>query len=249
MYGNIFYNLIMRIDKLLMQLGFGSRNQIKKLIRSQQVKVDGVSMTNASLNVDPQIHELRVSGKVVEAQIERYFILNKPKGVVSAVSDKVHKTVIDCLRPDDRDDRLYPVGRLDRDTEGLVLLTTNGPLGFRLLHPQHHVDKTYFVKVNGLLTEEDVIAFKEGIVFHSGYKCKEAELKILSQSNQESRAEVTISEGKFHQVKKMFLARGVKVTYLKRIAFADIHLENELETGEYRTLTSDEKTILKKFFD
>ncbi|MCO4676047.1 ribosomal small subunit pseudouridine synthaseA [Streptococcus infantarius subsp. infantarius] len=144
----------MRLDKLLGQAGFGSRNQVKKLIRSRQVYVDGRLAEADNLNVEPSLQEIMVSGKRLEQSTEKYFILNKPAGVVSAVSDKEHQTVIDLIAEADRVPRLYPVGRLDRDTEGLLLITNNGPLGFRMLHPKYHVTKTYYVEVNGLLAED-----------------------------------------------------------------------------------------------
>lgn len=144
----------MRLDKLLGQAGFGSRNQVKKLIRSRQVYVDGRLAEADNLNVEPSLQEITVSGKQVTLSTEKYFILNKPSGVVSAVSDKEHQTVIDLIAEADRVPKLYPVGRLDRDTEGLLLITNNGPLGFRMLHPKYHVTKTYYVEVNGLLAAD-----------------------------------------------------------------------------------------------
>lgn len=135
----------MRLDKLLGQTGHGSRNQVKKLIRSHQVRVDGQLATADNLNVDPSLQTITISGKKLIYSPDVYYILNKPNGVVSAVRDDQHQTVIDLIDAPDRKSGLYPVGRLDRDTEGLVLITNNGPLGFRLLHPKHHVDKTYYV--------------------------------------------------------------------------------------------------------
>ena len=146
-------------------------------------------------------------------------------------------------------DGLFPIGRLDRDTEGLVLLTNNGPLGFRMLHPQHHVAKTYYVEVNDALHADAPAFFDNGVTFLDGTTCKPAQLTILSSQPGHSRAQITISEGKFHQVKKMFLAYGVKVTYLKRISFGGFNLEDSLPAGAYRQLTVEEIPILKKYFD
>lgn len=233
----------MRLDKLLGQAGFGSRGQVKKLIRSQQVRVDGVLATADSLNVDPNLQTLTVFGKPLSYLPEVYYILNKPAGVVSAVRDQQHETVIDLIKKEDRKEGLYPVGRLDRDTEGLVLITNNGPLGFRLLHPKHHVNKTYYVEVNGELAKDAPSFFENGIAFLDGSVCKPAKLQLISSSPEVSCAYITILEGKFHQIKKMFLAYGVKVTYLKRISFGPFELGN-LPVGEYRGLTEEEKERL-----
>ena len=156
---------------------------------------------------------------------------------------------MDLLPPDIQSDQLYAVGRLDRDTTGLLLLTDNGPLGFQLLHPQYHVDKSYQVVVNGPLTSDHIQQFKEGIVFLDGTTCKPAQLEILSSSLTESRASITISEGKFHQVKKMFLSVGVKVTALKRVQFGDFTLDPELAKGQYRPLNPEELEIIKNYLE
>ncbi|MBF0779185.1 pseudouridine synthase [Streptococcus cuniculi] len=239
----------MRLDKCLEKAGIGSRNQVKKLVKSQQVTVDGRLVRSGSQIVDPNLQVIEVCGKQVMLEALVYYLLNKPAGVVSAVSDAKHQTVIDLIAEDDRQSGLYPIGRLDRDTEGLLLITNNGPLGFRMLHPKYHVDKVYDVEVNGLLTEDAVSFFREGVQFLDGTVCQPAVLEIVSAEESLSRARVRISEGKFHQVKKMFLACGVKVTYLKRIAFGDFVLEDDLPVGSYRTLTSTEKEILKQYLD
>lgn len=238
----------MRLDKLLGQAGFGSRNQVKKLIRSRQVYVDGMLAEADNLNVEPSLQEITVSGKQVTLSTEKYFILNKPAGVVSAVSDKEHQTVIDLIAESDRVPKLYPVGRLDRDTEGFLLITNNGPLGYRMLHPKYHVTKTYYVEVNGRLADDAPEFFENGVTFDDGTVCKPAKLEIIESSSEKSSAYITIAEGKFHQVKKMFLAYGVKVTYLKRMTFGEFEL-GDLPTGNYRELTINEKEILKNYLD
>lgn len=238
----------MRLDKLLGQAGFGSRNQVKKLIRSRQVYVDGRLAEADNLNVEPSLQEITVSGKQVTLSTEKYFILNKPAGVVSAVSDKEHQTVIDLIAESDRVPKLYPVGRLDRDTEGFLLITNNGPLGYRMLHPKYHVTKTYYVEVNGHLADDAPAFFENGVTFDDGTVCKPAKLDIIESSSEKSSAYITIAEGKFHQVKKMFLAYGVKVTYLKRMTFGEFEL-GDLPTGNYRELTINEKEILKNYLD
>ena len=154
---------------------------------------------------------------------------------------------MDLLPSDIQSDKLYAVGRLDRDTTGLLLLTDNGPLGFQLLHPQYHVDKTYRVEVNGLLTPDHIQAFQKGIVFLDGTVCKPARLEILSASPSHSQASITISEGKFHQVKKMFLSVDVKVTSLKRTHFGPWSLDDSLQEGDYRPLNSQELANIRDF--
>ena len=225
----------MRLDKLLGQSGYGSRNQVKKLIRSRQVYVDGVLADRDNLNVDASLQTIMVSGKELEHAPEVYYLMNKPSGVVSARKDKEHQTVIDLIRPE------------DRDTEGLVLITNNGPLGFAMLHPRYHVAKTYYVEVNDILGPDAPAFFESGVVFEDGTVCQSAQLEVLSSASDKSCARVTISEGKFHQVKKMFLAYGVKVTYLKRISFGEFKLDEGMAVGSYRTLTEAEKTILRTY--
>ncbi|MGT2715848.1 16S rRNA pseudouridine(516) synthase [Streptococcus respiraculi] len=239
----------MRLDKCLEKASVGSRNQVKKFLKSQQVTVDGRLARSGRQIVDPGLQVIEVCGKQVILEAPVYYLLNKPVGVVSAVSDDKHQTVIDLIAEDDRRSGLYPIGRLDRDTEGLLLITNNGPLGFRMLHPKYHVEKVYYVEVNGLLADEAVSFFREGVQFLDGTVCQPAFLEIVSAEESLSRARIRISEGKFHQVKKMFLAYGVKVTYLKRIAFGDFVLEDDVPAGSYRTLTSAEKEILKRYLD
>ena len=176
-------------------------------------------------------------------------MLHKPNGVVTASKDKKLPTVMDLLPQHLQSAQLYAIGRLDRDTTGLLLLTDNGPLGFQLLHPQYHVDKTYQVEVNGPLTPDHIQEFKDGIVFLDGTVCKPAQLEILSSSPSLSQATITISEGKFHQVKKMFLSVGVKVTALKRVQFGDFILDSELAEGDCRLLNKEELQVIKNYLE
>ncbi|MFU2182584.1 pseudouridine synthase [Streptococcus pluranimalium] len=233
----------MRMDELLKKQGFGSRNQIKKLLKSHQVKIDGKLVTGANTIVDAQVQKIEVAGQRVRDSSLVYYLLHKPAGIVTARKDGQHQTVLDLLAKEVSKDGLYPVGRLDRDTEGLVLITNNGPLGFKLLHPSHHISKTYLVEVNGYLAEDAVDFFDQGVRFLDGNICKPAQLDILNAEETKSRARLVITEGKFHQVKKMFLAYGLKVTYLKRIAFGPLKL-GDLERGQYRLLAKDEIAIL-----
>lgn len=194
----------MRLDKLLGQAGFGSRNQVKKLIRSRQVYVDGRLAEADNLNVEPSLQEVTVSGKQVTFSQEKYFILNKPAGVVSAVSDKEHQTVIDLIAESDRVSKLYPVGRLDRDTEGFLLITNNGPLGFRMLHPKYHVTKTYYVEVNGLLAEDASAFFENGVTFDDGTVCKPAKLEIIEASLEKAPLQSAFQKENFIKLRKCF---------------------------------------------
>ncbi len=238
----------MRIDKLLAETGFGSRRTVKRLIKSKQVSVNGEIILEDRTNVDPEIQEVRVSGKRVYYQPHAYYMMNKPAGVVSAVEDKENKTVIDLIKSFDKAVGLYPVGRLDKDTEGLLLLTNNGNLGYQLLLPHKHVTKTYEVRVNERVTIEDQKAFEKGIVFHGGITCKPAKLTIVEANDLESRVIVEIKEGKFHQVKKMFLACGKKVTYLKRLTMGPLSIDENLPVGSYRSLTREELEKLTPYF-
>ncbi|SIO20936.1 16S rRNA pseudouridine516 synthase [Carnobacterium alterfunditum] len=238
----------MRLDKLLFETGFGSRRTVKRLIKSKQIKVNGQTIAVDNLNVDPDLQEVTVSGTRIHYQPHVYFMLHKPAGVVSAVSDASNQTVIDLIDPSQRVPGLFPVGRLDKDTEGLLLLTNNGQLGYQLLIPKKEVTKCYEAVVNERVTSEDRAAFAAGIVFDGGIKCKPAKLTILSHSATESRVLLEISEGKFHQVKKMFLSVGKKVVYLKRLSMGPLQLDETLPIGSYRALHIDELTALKPYF-
>ena len=238
----------MRLDKLLETLNYGSRKNVKKLIRSKQVTINERVTLKENQNVDPQLQVIKVSGKQLVHQTHVYYMLNKPAGVVTAVSDAALPTVIQLIHPEDYRTGLYPVGRLDRDTEGLLLLTDNGQLGYQLSRPNKKVAKRYEVKVNGLVTAADCDKFKEGIQFHGGIQCKPATLTILSASPEESHVYLDIQEGKFHQVKKMFLAVGKKVTFLKRLQMGPLKLDPTLPKGAYRPLTDTELQSLLPYF-
>ncbi|MGQ7498771.1 pseudouridine synthase [Streptococcus suis] len=237
----------MRLDKCLENAKIGSRKQVKKLFKAQQISIDGQPAHSLGQIVDPDLQDIQVSGRKVELEGSVYYLLHKPRGVVSAVTDKDHQAVIDLIAPKDRREGLYPVGRLDRDTEGLVLITNNGPLGYRMLHPSHHVDKVYYVEVNGPLRPDAPNYFVSGVTFLDGTRCQPADLTILETSLGHSRATIKLAEGKFHQVKKMFLAYGVKVTYLKRISFGGFEL-GDLEAGQYKEMNAKERQILLDYF-
>lgn len=189
----------MRLDRLLSQEKI-SRKSMKQALLKKEILVDDSPARSLAQNVDTGLQKLVFQGRQIQGYEHIYLMLHKPNGVVTASKDKKLQTVMDLLPPDIQSDKLYAIGRLDRDTTGLLLLTDNGPLGFQLLHPQYHVDKTYQVEVNGLLTPDHIQQFKNGIVFLDGTTCKPAQLEILDISPTESHASITISEGKFHQV-------------------------------------------------
>lgn len=238
----------MRLDRLLAQEKV-SRKAMKQALLKKEILVDNFPASSLSQNVDTGLQKLVFQGRQIQGYEHNYLMLHKPNGVVTASKDKKLPTVMDLLPPDIQSDQLYAIGRLDRDTTGLLLLTDNGPLGFQLLHPQYHVDKSYQVVVNGPLTSDHIQKFKDGIVFLDGTTCKPAQLEILSSSPSESHASITISEGKFHQVKKMFLSVGVKVVSLKRVRFGDFTLDPELAKGQFRPLNPEELEIIKNYLE
>lgn len=238
----------MRLDRLLAQEKV-SRKAMKQALLKKEILIDYCPARSLAQNVDTGLQKLVFQGRQIQGYEHNYLMLHKPNGVVTASKDKKLPTVMNLLPPDIQSDQLYAIGRLDRDTTGLLLLTDNGPLGFQLLHPQYHVDKSYQVVVNGPLTSEHIRLFKEGIVFLDRTTCKPAQLEILSASPTKSHASITISEGKFHQVKKMFLSVGVKVTALKRVQFGDFTLDPELAEGQYRPLNPEELEIIKNYLE
>ena len=250
----------MRLDKFLCNMGIGTRSEIKKQIRSGNVTVGGVTVTDPGKHVTPD-SAIAFHGEPVGYEEYVYYMLNKPIGIISASEDQWEDTVVDLITEQKRRN-LFPVGRLDRDTEGLLIITNDGEMAHRLLSPRHHVDKKYFARVTGIVTDEDVEAFASGLVLADGLECLPAELKVISTSEPDGKGrdeftgtevsdteisdtEVTIREGKFHQIKRMFLATGHEVIYLKRLSMGPLALDPDLEPGEYRRLTPDEITQLK----
>ncbi|MBF2357916.1 rRNA pseudouridine synthase [Listeria welshimeri] len=231
----------MRLDKLLSHTGFGSRKEVKPLLKSGAVVVNGTIQKYSKMQVNPDKDEITVHGTPVVYQEFVYFMLHKPQNVVSATEDSVSETVIDLLAQEDTLTNPFPVGRLDKDTEGLLIITNDGTLAHNLLSPKKHIDKTYYAKIDGEVLLEDVKAFAEGIALDDGYICKPARLEIINPNE----IKVTIQEGKFHQVKRMFAARGKTVSYLKRISMGQLQLDESLELGEYRPLTETELAILQ----
>ena len=236
---------MMRLDKYLCETGFGTRSQVKDLLKKGQVMVNGEVVKKPELKINETTDQILCQGKKASYQKNIYLMLHKPAGVVSATEDNREKTVLDLVRPEDRKNGLFPVGRLDKDTEGLLLLTDDGELAHRLLSPKRHVDKTYYAKINGQVTEEHVKQFREGLDIGDEKKTLPAVLTILL-SGPVSEIEVTIHEGRFHQIKRMFEAVGCKVTYLKRLSMGSLVLDETLPPEEYRPLTEAELEGLTK---
>ena len=234
----------MRLDKFLTELGVGTRSEVKKILKTGQVTVNGIPVKKPEEKIDEAKDVVAYQGKVLAYEQFEYYMFHKPAGCVTAVSDAQHKTVMDYMKDLTRKD-LNPVGRLDIDTEGLLLITNDGMLSHELLSPAKHVPKTYFAKVEGVVTEADVNLFAEGVDIGEKKPTKPAELKIL-MSDTVSEIELTISEGKFHQVKRMFEAVDKKVVYLKRLSMGSLVLDENINPGEYRALTEDEVEGLRR---
>ena len=238
--------LMIRLDKYLADMSIGTRQEVKKYIRQGRVKINEDIIKKPEYKIREDEDKIAFDGAPVAYETFEYYMLNKPAGVISATEDKRDKTVLDLIKEKKRKD-LFPVGRLDKDTEGLLLITNDGALAHRLLSPKKHVDKCYYAKISGGVTEEDVRVFKERINIGTQEEPEwtmPAELKILEKGTV-SRIRLTIREGKFHQVKRMFLAVGKEVVYLKRERMGALVLDEELAPGEYRKLTDSElKRIL-----
>lgn len=236
----------MRLDKYLAEMGVGTRQEVKKQIRQGKVTVNGTVVKAADTKIDERCDEVTIGGRNISYVSYEYYMLNKPGGVVSATEDRRDTTVIDLIKDKKRKD-LFPVGRLDKDTEGLLLITNDGDLAHRLLAPKKHVDKVYYAKIDGMVTEEDVKRFAEGIDIGAEEEemTRPAKLDIM-KSAEESEIRLTIHEGKFHQVKRMFLAVGKEVTYLKRERMGTLCLDENLKPGEYRLLTEEEIENVRK---
>ncbi len=234
-----------RLDKILANLGFGSRKEVKELIKGGAVEIDGKIEKDGGCQLDPTTQQIKVNNKEVLYREFVYIMMNKPQGVVSATEDNRDTTVVDLLSEDLQAFQPAPVGRLDKDTEGLLLLTNDGQLAHRLLAPKKHVPKTYFAHIQGRVGEADIQAFRKGIVLDDGYETLPGDLTVLV-TGEISQVEITIYEGKFHQIKRMFEALDKKVIYLQRVAMGDLKLDTSLITGEYRELTEEELNIFKE---
>ena len=261
-----------RLDKYLVEMGMGTRSQVKEAARKGRIRIDGIVETDTSRKVDPDKEQVSFDGEDVSYVRMEYYVLNKPQGVVSATEDRHYKTVVELIDQKQRKD-LFPVGRLDVDTEGLLLITNDGELAHRLLSPKHHVDKKYYAIVEGMLPGDAAVQFEKGIVLKDGTVTMPAHLKVLKSSGEEgfkegdvwevsakrgregeegfgkgnARVLVTVQEGKFHQVKRMFEALGCKVVFLKRMSMGPLVLDEGQKPGEYRALTEEELCLLQTF--
>ncbi len=233
----------MRLDKLLSNMGAGSRKEVKLLLKAGAIQVDGEIVRDPKQHVDVETQQVLMYGEPVTYQKYIYLMMNKPPGVISATEDKRDETVIDLLFEDVTYFKPFPVGRLDKDTEGLLLLTNDGSFNHALMSPKKHVEKTYYAEVTGVLTQEDIEAVAAGVTLEDGYRAKPGKLVILSTTETDSTLELTITEGKFHQVKRMMLALGKEVTFLKRRSIGRLELDPALALGDYRELTPDELSL------
>lgn len=229
----------MRLDKMLANMGLGSRKEVKEKIKKSRVTVNDKVIKNSKFQVDPDNDLVAFDGSPIDYREFIYVMMNKPQGYISATEDFKDETVIDLLESNMQNFKPFPVGRLDKDTEGFVLLTNNGQLAHQLLSPKKGIEKTYFAKVKGIVTADDCKAFEKGVILDDGYETKPAKLSIM-KSDEISEIELTITEGKFHQVKRMFEAVDKKVIYLKRLTIGELNLDESLKLGEYRELSKEE---------
>ena len=235
----------MRLDKFISTTTTLSRAEAKKVIK-KGILINDKLIKAPDYKIDEFKDQVIVNGNRLVYQKYVYIMMNKPKDTVSATEDAIERTVVDILRDEDRIYKVFPVGRLDKDTEGLMLLTNDGELAHKLISPKKDVEKKYYVEVSGELKNEHLKIIKEGVILEDGYRCKPARLEILDSSEGNSKANIFITEGKFHQVKRMMKSLGATVTYLKRLSIGSLKLDENLKLGEYRYLTDDELNKLTK---
>lgn len=233
-----------RLDKVLSNFGFGSRTEIKSAVRKGLVTVDGIVIKDSGEHVNPAESTIIMNGVKLEYRRYIYLMMNKPSGVISATTDTRQKTVFDILPEEYKCFDLFPAGRLDIDTEGLVLMTNDGQLAHEILSPKKHVTKQYYAHVLGRVEQADIEAFAKGVVLDDGYETLPATLEIIKSADI-SEIRLSIVEGKFHQVKRMFEAVGKKVIYLKRLSMGKLKLDEALELGECRELSEEDVELLR----
>lgn len=236
-----------RLDKFLANAGIGTRSEVKKLLKQERVQVNDLFPKGGELKVNPQTDRILVDGKLVRSEKNEYFLLHKPAGYLTATRDGSEKTVMDLI-DSSRKERLFPVGRLDKDTEGLLLITDDGELAHQLLSPKKHVPKTYFAKVSGLMEAECVPLFEKGLNIGDEKPTLPARLRILNVNVAEdySEVEITVREGRYHQIKRMCHVTGHEVLYLKRISMGSLKLDDSLVKGDFRKLEKEEIENLKR---
>ncbi|WP_055108675.1 pseudouridine synthase [Paenibacillus ihumii] len=240
-----------RLDKILGHLGYGSRTDIKKMVKQGRVTLNGTVPKDSGIQADPYEDRIAVDGENIDYREFVYLMLNKPQGVISATEDNRDRTVLDLIPAELRAFSPFPVGRLDKDTEGFLLLTNDGQLAHDLLSPRKHVPKTYEARVLGEIGEREAALFREGVALDDGYVTLPAELEVLEvmrgEEGVQSHIRLTLSEGKFHQVKRMFMAVGSRVMYLKRVSMGPLALDDSLALGTFRELTEAEVELLKTY--
>ena len=251
----------MRLDKFLANSGIGTRKEVKEILKNKKVSVNDVFVKDGKIQINEEKDIVKCENKIINYKPFVYIMMNKPAGVISATEDNYHKTVIDLLKNECSTYNIFPVGRLDIDTEGLLLLTNDGILSHNLLSPKKHVDKKYYVKIAKSLSENDIKTLENGIKLEENFVTKKAKVEIVCNDSEkesedfnffenknnknENLVYITISEGKFHQVKRMFKAVNNEVLYLKRVKMGNLLLDEKLELGEYRELTEEELNNLK----
>ena len=235
----------MRLDKFLVACAVGSRTEVKNFLKAGRVMVNGKKEKSAKLQINEDTDEICFDGQKLEYEEFVYYMMNKPQGVISATEDPKHKTVLDLLDDLARSKEVFPVGRLDIDTHGLLLLTNDGKLAHALLSPKRHVDKTYLARINGVMTDADVETFAQGVPLKD-FTCQPAKLELVSIDTEkdQSLVRVTIAEGKFHQVKRMVAYCGKEVVDLQRLTMGTLTLDEDLKRGEWRRLTKNELEAL-----
>lgn len=234
----------MRLDKFLAEAGIGSRSQVKTYIKKGIVTINDEIIKKPEQKVELEKDVVKINNEIVEYVAFEYYMLNKPEGVVSATKDNLSETVVELIKDKKRED-LFPVGRLDKDTQGLLIITNDGELSHNMLSPRKHVDKTYYATIDGMVTKEDAELFLQGVDIGDEKLTMPADLEILSSADV-SEIKLTIREGRFHQVKRMFETVGKKVLFLKRIEMGGLKLDESLKPGEYRKLTKDEINLLRR---
>ncbi len=235
----------LRIDKVLSNLGYGSRTELKIYCKKGLIKINDKVISNPGTQVDTEVDKIEFNNEIVKYREFIYIMMNKPDGYLSATFDKRDPIVLDLIDSSYLSFEPFPVGRLDKDTEGLLVLTNDGQLSHRVLSPKKHVPKTYYAKIEGVVTQDDIVAFQKGVTLDDGYETMPAQLKIL-KSDDISEIELTIHEGKFHQVKRMFESVEKKVIYLKRLSMGKLILDETLSLGEYRELTDEEVKLIEQ---
>lgn len=238
---------LVRLDKFLANSGIGTRSEVKNYIKQRRVWLDGAPILKGETKIDIEKSVVTFDKRVVSYEQYCYIMLNKPKGYICATEDKEEKTVLDIIPKQYEKFNLFPVGRLDKDTVGLLILSNDGKFAHNTLSPKKHIEKRYFAHINGMVTEDYVKAFKNGVIIDGGYKCLPANLEILYSAPNLSKVNITIKEGKYHQIKRMFQVFGKKVVYLKRLSFGEIQLDENLQEGDFRELNQQEMDIIKNY--